>query len=121
MKSQTIVAVRIHHIFILFSVPPLDIADGLPQTFSSLYENGIAGLGEAVPLVHVRDFSKGTASFLTVTVGKVPDSAPFVWLVLVERLRRRFKPSPCRFGESRNFSERAASFLISTVGDERVW
>ena len=46
---------------------------------------------------------------------------PFVWLVLVEKLRTRFKPLPCRSVDKRNFSERSASFLISTVGDERVW
>ena len=68
-----------------------------------------------------RNFSKGTASFIIVTVGKVPDSAPFVWLVLEEKLKTRFRPTPCRSGEKRNFSKRSASFLIDTVGDERVW
>ena len=114
MKTQSIVGVRIHHIFALFFFPLLLT---LPMDYLKLSRHctKVASRdSERRFRCCIRDFSKGTASFLTVTVGKVPDSAPFVWLVFVETLKSQLRPSPCRAGETRNFLERAASFLTDT-------
>ena len=105
------------------AVPSLDPASRLTSSRDcrKLARHCDAATRQETPPVPYTQLFEGDSIFSNRHCREGACPAPFDWLVLVETLKTGSKPSRCRLGGKRNFPKRSASFLIRTVGDERVW